>query len=207
MTDSKGKVTEFRAPDFTEDPNKFVIHRMTCMDCHNRPAHQFQPPGDAIDVAMSLGRIDPTIPLIRSNLMALFSTTNATVTAGLQRIASSLKASYPKEPKVETVIAEAQQIYTNNFFPEMKADWRNYPNNIGHMRWPGCFRCHDGQHKTADGNQAIGASGCNDCHIILSQGTGPQAHQLFPQGKTFFHPDPSSEGTDPDCFFCHSANP
>ncbi len=28
----------------------------------------------------------------------------------------------------------------------MKVTWGTHPNNIGHMAYPGCFRCHDGDH-------------------------------------------------------------
>ncbi len=56
----------------------------------------------------------------------------------------------------------------------MKASLENYPNNIGHKDWPGCFRCHDGQHKTADGKRTIKANDCNACHTILAQGSGAE---------------------------------
>ena len=46
----------------------------------------------------------------------------------------------------------------------MKADWRAYPNNLNHKDWAGCFRCHDGKHKTADGRKTLKASDCNSCH-------------------------------------------
>ena len=35
----------------------------------------------------------------------------------------------------------------------MKANWSVYPDNLGHMIWPGCFRCHDGNHKAEDGKR------------------------------------------------------
>ena len=28
----------------------------------------------------------------------------------------------------------------------MKTDWRKFPDNIGHLYYRGCFRCHDGKH-------------------------------------------------------------
>ena len=33
----------------------------------------------------------------------------------------------------------------------MKVTWGTYPNNIGHNNFPGCFRCHDGNHTSKDG--------------------------------------------------------
>ena len=75
-------------------------------------------------------------------------------------------------PASRTAIAAVQQIYADNFFPEMKANWSTYPDNVGHMIWPGCFRCHDGLHKTEDRKLTIKADDCNACHTILAQGAG-----------------------------------
>lgn len=203
LTDAKGAVTEFRTAEFKEDPSKFKIHKMDCLDCHNRPAHQFRAPQDSVDLAMSMSRIDPGIPLIKSNLVAVLSHTNTTETAAMEYIAITLKKLYPNEKRIESVISEAQQISRNSIFPEMKADWRSYPDNKGHKTWPGCFRCHDGKHMTADGKQKVKASGCNDCHVIIAQGSGEELKNFSSSGFKFAHPDMSSDGTDPDCFTCH----
>ena len=58
------------------------------------------------------------------------------------------------------------QLYQRNVFPQMKVGWGTYPNNLGHDPSPGCFRCHDGNHTTADG-RAI-ASDCSTCHELLA---------------------------------------
>ena len=44
-----------------------------------------------------------------------------------------------------------QKIYQTNIFPEMKVDWRTHPDNIGHTLYPGCFRCHEGNHVSREG--------------------------------------------------------
>ena len=209
MTDAQGKATVFTTKDFKEDPAKYAVHTMDCMDCHNRPAHQFQVPNEAVDVAMSRHKIDPAIPLIKSNVVAVLTRTNFTHEAqALDTIASVLQAAYPKEPRLAAAISEAQQIYRNNFFPEMKADWRSYPDNSGHKYWPGCFRCHDGQHQTQDGTRKLQSSSCDDCHLILGQGTAVAAiDKLTSTGVKFVHPDSSSEATDADCFSCHASSP
>ena len=49
-------------------------------------------------------------------------------------------------------------------FTDQKMFWDTHPNNIGHDNSPGCFRCHDGKHLTADG-EAIRLE-CNLCHSI-----------------------------------------
>ncbi len=85
----------------------------------------------------------------------------------------------------------------------MKSSWKAYPDNIGHKDWPGCFRCHDGQHKTGDGKKMIQFNDCNSCHTILAQGKPEQMKVLSPQGQKFAHPideyDPAFQCTD-----CHN---
>ena len=84
----------------------------------------------------------------------------------------------------------------------MRSDWRAYPDNVGHKNWAGCFRCHDGKHKSADGRKMIKASDCNSCHTILAQGSGEQLQKLVAMGHTFFHVD--SEYSDFSCTQCHT---
>ena len=57
-------------------------------------------------------------------------------------------------------------IYLRNIFPAMKMSWGVHPNNIGHNDYPGCFRCHDGSHTSADG-QTI-SNDCAACHSLLA---------------------------------------
>jgi hypothetical protein len=82
----------------------------------------------------------------------------------------------------------------------MKADWSVYPDNIGHMIWPGCFRCHDGKHKSEDG-RTVKANDCNACHTILAQGSGVELLQLAPSGQPFKHPGGDYDLT---CYDCHN---
>ncbi len=48
----------------------------------------------------------------------------------------------------------------------MRMNWGIYPNNIGHNDFPGCFRCHDEQHASADGRKI--SQDCNSCHCLLA---------------------------------------
>ncbi len=202
VTETNGVVTEYRTAKFTNDPANHTIHTMDCMDCHNRPAHHFRSADDAVDLALSLGRIDIAMPWVKSNLVAALIQPYATQDEALQKIATTLRGQYPNAPKTEQLVAEAQQLYRNNFFPEMKADWRAYPDNIGHKNWPGCFGCHDGLHTSTTGKKMIPASDCNSCHTILAQGSGPQLEQLNAKGHSFFHVD--AEYQDFSCVNCHT---
>jgi hypothetical protein len=202
VTDATGKVTEFASKDFKDDPAKHSIKRMDCMDCHNRPAHNFLPPNDAVDLAMASGRVDPTIPWVKSNLVEVLTQTYTTESDAHAKISDALKTRYPGQPKLEAMIAETQRIFSQNFFPEMKADWRAYPDHISHKNSAGCFRCHDGEHKTADRKHTLKASDCNSCHVILAQGAGEELEKLNPKGHNFFHLD--SEYSDFSCHNCHT---
>ncbi len=202
FTDPKGKVTEYRTADFNDDPSKHTIRTMDCLDCHNRPAHRFRSPNDAVDQAMAQGKIAPTLPWVKSNAVAVLIQNYSTEPEALQKIASSLRAQYSSAPQLDSLVNEVQQIYRANFFPEMKADWRAYPDNLSHKDFGGCFRCHDGLHKAADGKTRISASDCNSCHTILAQGSGEQLTQLNAKGHSFFHIDAINE--DFSCNNCHT---
>lgn len=206
LTDAQGVVTEFRTPDFTNQIDKAAIRVMDCMDCHNRPAHVLQSPNDAVDLAMYVGAIDTSLPYVKTNAVHALLRDYTNRTDALQGIATFLSAQYPGHSSTPSVIAAVQKIYQNNFFPEMKANWRVYPNNIGHKDWAGCFRCHDDKHQTADRKRSIKGNDCNACHLILAQGNGKDLEQLTPQGLEFKHP-----GEDVDkgflCNDCHNGGP
>jgi hypothetical protein len=68
---------------------------------------------------------------------------------------------------------EVANIYLRNIFPDMRVTWGTHVNNLGHNDSPGCFRCHDGNHTSADG-QTI-TNDCSACHQILASGeTNPK---------------------------------
>jgi nitrate/TMAO reductase-like tetraheme cytochrome c subunit len=201
MIDSQGVVTEFRVPRFTNTVDEASVRRMDCMDCHNRPAHRYQTPDDAVSLAISLGRINPALSYIKTNALYVLTRPYTNDIQAREGIATMLFDRYPNDPRIRPVISAVQQIYTNNFFPEMKASWKVYPDNIGHKDWPGCFRCHDGLHKAADGKRTIKANDCNACHTILAQGRGAELDLMTPNGQKFKHPGDEVDGA---CNDCHS---
>jgi len=196
-------VTEYRTPRFTNSIDPKLIRVMDCIDCHNRPAHIFRPPNEALNLALHLGRMDTSLPFVKSNSLWLLTQTYTTEAEALQKIATALDALYPKDPRASRAIEVVQKIYRENFFPKMKADWKTYPNNIGHMNWPGCFRCHDGTHKSVDGKKSVKASDCNACHLILAQGSGKDLETLSAQGLAFAHPGDELD-PNPQCHECHN---
>lgn len=203
VTDRQGVVTIYHTRNFTNQPPEAEIRRMDCMDCHNRPAHTFQTPNAAVNLAMALGKIDPGLRWIKTNAVYVLTQKYTNETEALESIATRLANQYPNDARVRSAIDAVQTIYQENFFPEMNADWRSYPNNIGHKDWPGCFRCHDGLHKTDDGKRSVAASDCNTCHTILAQGQGKDLEKLNPEGLKFAHPGDELD-ENPTCNECHT---
>lgn len=186
------------------------IRQMDCIDCHNQPSHIFRPPGRAVDEALAAGAISPALPYIRQvgveALLGDYPTREAAEQGIRLRVTEFYRKEYPErvaaDPSlVETAIEALTAIYRANFFPEMRTDWRSYPNNLGHLYSPGCMRCHDGQHVSPQG-QAITAD-CKVCHRIVAQGPAGEL-QWDPKGLNFLHPMDESEMTQPDtCWSCH----
>src|SRR6516162_8089572 len=204
-TSPQGVTTVYSDSDFKDDIDKYQIRRMDCMDCHSRPAHKIHNPNEAVDLAMSTGRLDPKIPWLKSKVVAALTKAYATRSEAELGITASLREAYPDPNQAGPIIKEAQAIYRENFFPEVKVDWRTHPDFVGHKSWNGCFRCHDGKHVAADGKKSIKASDCKSCHLILAQGSGDALNQIDPKGHNFIHID--AEYSEFTCVECHTGGP
>lgn len=200
MTNARG-TTEYRMPDFKGEPDPARIRRMDCMDCHSRPAHKVRPPNDAVELSLATGRLDSSIPWVKSKVVAALVQPYATKAEALQSIATTLHQAYPDPVQGDPIVNEAQAIYRANFFPELKLDWRTHSDFIGHKTWDGCFRCHDGKHVAAD-KTSIKASDCKSCHIILAQGDDAALDQFNSKGHDFMHID--AEYSEFTCTECHT---
>ena len=102
------------------------------MDCHSRPTHKLHTPNEAVDLAMSTGRLDPKIPWLKSKVVEALVKPYATKAEAEQGIANSLREAYPDPAQANPIIKETQAFYRENFFPEVKVDWRTYPDFVGH---------------------------------------------------------------------------
>jgi hypothetical protein len=176
--DASGKPTVYTSTDTKPTSQQLADgeHRtMDCIDCHNRPTHTFQLPDRAVDQAMAQGRISPELPFIRKKAVEVLKASYPDRDTASLQIAASLddfyRKSYPdvyrdKHALIETAIGQVQAVYSRNIFPAMKVTWGSYPNNLGHMDFPGCFRCHDGSHTSADGRTI--PNDCDTCHTMLA---------------------------------------
>jgi nitrate/TMAO reductase-like tetraheme cytochrome c subunit len=217
-----GGTTEYVASDTTlteEEIAALPVREMDCIDCHNRATHVFPSPSDAIDVAMERGQLDPSLPHLKREAVRLLEPLYESHGVAAETIASELESFYTTEhPEIEqTVVEEAATalagLYQQIKFPEMETDWRAHRDNIGHKDYPGCFRCHDGQHFSSEG-ESIRLE-CNICHNIpkvVAEGDPPP---LISPAKAI--PEPASHQDtnwiarhrvefDQTCSVCHDTS-
>jgi hypothetical protein len=171
-----GKITIFASSDSPPDSAQALPkYDMQCVDCHNRPTHSFDLPDRALDKALARGDIAVTLPYIKKRGMEVLKAAYQTREEAAVKLPAAVVGFYQQNyadlyAARSQDISEASQailaIYDRNIFPDLKVTWGTYPNNLGHMDFPGCFRCHDGSHATADGS-AI-AQDCNTCHEPLA---------------------------------------
>lgn len=193
----------FRNETFKGEPPAGTVRVMDCIDCHNRPAHVFPTANDAVERAMAHGDLSLKLPAIkRTAVQAMLQEDIKTSADAPAKIADFLKSKYKDHEDVPAAIATVQKLYAETIFPERKADWRVYPNNIGHKDWAGCFRCHDDKHKT-DKGETVRASDCTSCHTIISQGKGTELAAMTPSGLEFKHPGGAYD-EELKCFDCHN---
>ena len=131
--------------------------RIDCTDCHNRPSHVIAPTADrAVNEAIAAGAVPVSLPFIHREAVKALKAGNP----------AALRDFYRSQPSadVDRAVAAVQGIYSRNVFPPMNVTFGSYPNNIGHIDSPGCFRCHDDDHKSKDGKK-IGQD-CETCHAI-----------------------------------------
>jgi hypothetical protein len=218
VEDLQGRVTEYYAKDSTlsKDQIKNQIakgntHRMDCVDCHNRPTHIYVSPDLSVDQSLLAHRIDNSLPFIKQEAVTVLTGTYNTDDAAMQGIAGGIQDFYEKkypdiakskQLEIRNAVAEVQQIFKRTTFPEMKLNWLTHPNNLGHFYSPGCFRCHDGQHVSADGR--VISRDCDQCHTVLSQTEGATTLAATLPTTHFQHPVDIGDLTQVNCADCHT---
>ena len=213
IKDRQGNVTEYYDRNRPLTPDQIAngnSRRMDCVDCHNRPAHVYLPPDVAIDQSFAAGKLDPSLPYLKKTAVELLSKSYETTPQAVSSIASGLNdfysKNYPdvysqKRQLVNNAVAEVQRVFQTYFFPEMKTDWQTHPNNIGHLYFAGCFRCHDGEHVSKDGK--VITNNCNVCHTMIYDSANPAASVKM---GPFIHPVDLGALADRKCEFCHKPN-
>lgn len=148
---------------------------LDCIDCHNRASHTFVTAEEAINRSMADGAISPDLPWVHKEGLELLKANYTSQDEARARIPEQLaafyKAQHPEvlQAKADLVKSAGEKlatIYSQNVFPDMKVTWGTHPNHIGHMSYPGCFRCHDGDHVSKDGKTVT--QDCANCHNLLA---------------------------------------
>jgi nitrate/TMAO reductase-like tetraheme cytochrome c subunit len=171
-----GDSRTFTTPDSSSEAGKGLpTFEMQCVDCHNRPTHTFDLPERALDRGLAIGEIPVTLPFIKKKGLELLKTSYSTSKEANDKLPAALvgfyRQDYPdiyarRTQDVQNAGQAILAIYNRNVFPEMKVTWGTYANNLGHMDFPGCFRCHDGSHTSSDGKTIT--QDCNTCHEPLA---------------------------------------
>ncbi len=194
------------------------LHLMDCIDCHNRVSHRFAKPDIAVDDAITRRLIDGSLPQIKQKAVELLSQpsgTRAESLAQIEALAAWYEQNYPevyatRREAIDQAIASLKRIFESIYFPDMAVGWSTHPDNLGHLNFPGCFRCHDGKHTSPDG-QTIRLE-CNICHTI-PRVTGPglpsPVINLVPANEPESHKDSNWLARhryefDATCAGCHS---
>ena len=175
LTGPDGQIREYYAEGVTQEQLAAGERRsMDCVDCHNRPSHIFAAtPDRALNQALGSGAVPKDLPFVKREALALLTATYRTqddAAAEIERrLTTFYRDQYPalwstRQDDVSRAVRAVQAVQRRNVFPTMNVTFGSYPNNIGHMDSPGCFRCHDDAHKTTSG--AVISQDCETCHRI-----------------------------------------
>lgn len=197
---------------------------MSCIDCHNRVGHRIPSPDELVDQALEGGRIDRTLPYVKSEALKLLGANGEGANPDL--LAADFKqpnwfnqlegfyiANYPdiavsKHDAIRNAIDELKRISGEILYPSMKADWLTYPDNLSHnlpdgiqlaagQDNPGCFRCHGTLVNTTTKQLLPGTQGGTSC--LTCHGGGSPANMSIAAG------DPTNTQA---CTICHvNVNP
>jgi hypothetical protein len=185
--------------------------RMDCIDCHNRPSHIYHPPARSVNHLIKLGWIDKSLPFVKSLSVHALEQDYTSKEVALDSIKLNFydfySANYPaifksSKASIDKSVEQVQKIYSRNYFPSMGVSWRKFPEQIGHLYAPGCFRCHDGKH--VDENGKALSRDCNVCHTILAQQFEKDSLRLSLGGIDYQHPiDIGDAWKEINCSNCH----
>ena len=198
--------------DFSdEDLAGYTPRKMDCIDCHNRPTHHYNPPAKLVNRAMTLEQVSQDLPDIKWLLVELMSEEYETTEEAMAAIEAGVNKHYTEEhpelvasraEDIANAIAAAQRLFSTNIFPEMRVSWREFPDHIGHLTSPGCFRCHDGLHETESGE--VLSRDCNVCHTIVAQERKTGETLVSLDSVEYVHPeDIDGEWKETNCSECH----
>jgi nitrate/TMAO reductase-like tetraheme cytochrome c subunit len=185
---------------------------MDCIDCHNRPSHNYNSPPVYFDKAMLTGSVSRNIPFFKKAAMGILRETFSNTDTALLKISESITNFYKSDYSdfyakntelINASVASVQKAFLQNTFPKMKVAYDFYPEHIGHLESDGCFRCHNDAFKAENGRTI--SKDCNLCHTIIGQGTqGAAEYTTIKESLEFRHPvDIGTAWKEANCSECH----
>jgi hypothetical protein len=172
------------------------VRTMDCVDCHNRPTHQYDgSPSNAIDIGFQNGLLDPKTPWLKKVAIPLLAQEDRVRSTAETTFEEDLREAYGKDhPEVKLTDGQVKAaarglaaLYRRNIWPRMDLGWDTYHNHIGHQGEKadtrGCYRCHDEKHKTKDGK--VLSQDCELCHELLAEDEAPD--ELDDELKTMLY--------------------
>jgi hypothetical protein len=185
---------------------------MDCIDCHNRPSHNYNSPTVYFDKAMLTGDVSKSIPYFKKAAMEILRETFNDKDSALIKINESITNYYKSDfneyyekntDLINSSVVSVQKAFSQNTFPKMKVTYDKYPEHIGHLESDGCFRCHNDSFKSDNGRTI--KRDCNLCHTIVGQGTqGTIQYTSIRENLDFQHPvDIGTAWKEANCSECH----
>jgi hypothetical protein len=196
---------------------------MDCIQCHNRVGHPIPNPRKGLDYEMTEKLISPDLPFIKREGMRILWSSYPNEEAAfdeIDKLSSFYELEYPDvaaSMEAQIVDAEARMkgLYRLTATPEMKVTAASYPDFLGHLDFPGCFRCHDGGHYLVENGVATSEvipATCDTCHTYpqigpvasMPLGEPPESHDdtlfVFNHKNVATSVDPGGQS----CGQCHA---
>jgi hypothetical protein len=210
-----GKVTIYRNENNPVSDSLITAsttRTMDCIDCHNRPSHNYKSPSVYFNQAMLTGAVSKNIPFFKKAAMGILRETFTDTDTALMKIDESITDYYKtgysdyydkNKDLIMSSVASVKTAFSQNTFPKMKVTYDNYPEHIGHLESDGCFRCHNDGFKSDDGKTI--SKNCNQCHTIVGQGSpGSMQYSNIRENLEFQHPvDIGTAWKESNCSECH----
>jgi nitrate/TMAO reductase-like tetraheme cytochrome c subunit len=210
-----GEVAVYKNPDIEISDSLIAstaARTMDCIDCHNRPSHNYYSPPVYFDKAMLANDVSKDIPYIKRTAMGVLYDAYSDRDTALMEISNGIINYYKSDfgtyfeenqDKIEAAVGAIQKAYSQNAFPAMKVAYDAYPDHIGHLETEGCFRCHNDAFVSESGRKIT--KDCNLCHTIIAQGNpNMMEYTNIRDTLEFIHPiDVGTSWREFNCSECH----
>ncbi len=176
---SKTVYKDLTVPHSDEEMAQMKMRVMECTDCHNQTGHPFNNPEEVVDEALAGDPVIRRLPYVKDRLIKLLNQEFETDDEALvlaEQAWEEYKQDFPNfaedYPEAWTEakkfmrerIEYMADLKVRSKFLEPGLSWRSFPDHSQHKYSAGCFRCHSGKHRDADGNPI--AANCTLCHSV-----------------------------------------